>query len=259
MNVYRDASVVVVEMPFVDESGCAVAPSVASYRVLSADNAEVVATTSITLVPGQSSESITVSSLVNTLGLSERRALRTIEMSLTTPAGIVRSTLRYAIELDATVVIGDNSFQTFNEALLVSMDMSNLPGWAAATDRDKKSALIAAYDRLCHLTYRSNYAEDQSKISYGQPGSLKELTEAELNDLDEYFRAALSKAQVCEADIILGGDQIHDKRRIGLMSETVGETSNMFRPGKPLELPVDVTTIAHLSGYINWSRRVGRG
>lgn len=61
-----------------------------------------------------------------------------------------------------------------------------------------------------------------------------------------------------EANARLGGTDVSDLRREGLMSATVGEVSQMFRPSKPLVLPISHRALQVLAGYITWSVRASR-
>lgn len=245
VKIYRDASTVVLDLPFVDESGNPVSPTVVSYRVLSEDNSEIVPDTPITLNGGEVSTIITIDAAENTLGENIRRTLRTVELTLTTAKGIVRSETRYAIESDTTVIVGENSYQTFNESLLTAMDMLSIERWEIAPDRDKRAALSEAYYNIARMSFKT--------IS-----SLIDLDAASLGEIDIDLYQAIQKAQVSEANYVLGGSSIEDKRIIGLMSETIGETSNMFRPGKPLILPISGKTLQYLGGHISWSVKLGR-
>lgn len=87
---------------------------------------------------------------------------------------------------------------------------------------------------------------------------MDKLNEAQFMNLDERFRSALCRAQVIEANARLGGTDVSDLRREGLMSATVGEVSQMFRPSKPLVLPISHRALQVLAGYITWSVRASR-
>jgi hypothetical protein len=85
------------------------------------------------------------------------------------------------------------------------------------------------------------------------------LTAAEIEALPALFLQALRMAQIAESDSILGGDPVGELRREGLMSKTVGESSQMYRPGKPLVMPVSDRAMRYLAGYVRRSLVVGRG
>lgn len=245
MEIYLDGSVVTLDLPFVDNQGSPVAPSSASYRVLSEDNSELVASTAVTINSGDVKTSVTIGSPENTLAVGARKALRTVELVMVTAMGTITSSVRYVIESSSTLAVGETSFQTYNEALLTGLDMANIDHWQQATDRVKKTALIEAYHNLCRLRFKV--------------GDVSVMDATAIAGLSAQLQGALAKAQIAEADYILGGDGVGDKRRIGLMSETVGESSNMFRPGKPLALPASEGALRYLSGHITWGAGLSRG
>ena len=265
MNIYRDVSTVILDLPFVDENGQAVTPTSASYRVLSEDNSELVPSTAIVLSGAEVRTQVTIGTVENTLATDQRRALRVVELTLISPTGTVSSSVRYIIESDAIVISGSTSFQTFNEALLSSMDMLNIERWNISTYRDQKTALIEAYINICRLQFSGIEVNKMRKVVYVSSrtdvsgiGGMRELTAEDLQDLDPTFLSDLRKAQVAEANFILGGDSIEDKRRIGLLSETIGESSNMFRSGTPLALPVSDRAMDYLKRYVVRSLRLSR-
>ncbi|NQZ53223.1 MAG: hypothetical protein HRT93_03105 [Piscirickettsiaceae bacterium] len=240
MEIYRDGSIVKVEMQFVDDNDNLVSPTSATYRVLSEDNTELVAETTVTINDGDSGTAITVNSPENTLAVGAIKGLRTVELTMVTALGIVTSTSRYVVEAANTLVVGETSFQTYNQALLTSLDMVGIDIWSGSTDRQKKAAMIEAYVNITKLNF-----------------NIGNISEVDLTLIDSDLLAAIAKAQIAEADFMMGGDTVEDKRRTGLMSETVGESSNMFRPGKPLVLAVSEKALRYLTGYITWSRRIG--
>jgi hypothetical protein len=156
------------------------------------------------------------------------------------------------------LVVLTNSFQSYADAMLLSREMSGLAAWSAASDIDRSKALIDAFERLIRVGYRvprpdsdlqsrfdANYATEIS------PRHWDIVTLPEFEALPARFLRALKKAQVAEAEVILGGDLISGRRRAGLLSETVGESSMMFRPGKPLQLGVSEQALVYLTGFVN--------
>ena len=119
MEIYRDGSIVKVEMQFVDDNDNLVSPTSATYRVLSEDNTELVAETTVTINDGDSGTAITVNSPENTLAVGAIKGLRTVELTMVTALGIVTSTSRYVVEAANTLVVGETSFQTYNQAVLI--------------------------------------------------------------------------------------------------------------------------------------------
>jgi hypothetical protein len=82
-----------------------------------------------------------------------------------------------------------------------------------------------------------------------------------LSDWNTYpprFQNALKRAQMLEANSILGGNQIADKRRDGIISETIGESKIFLNNRPPLRTPVTREALEALYGYLYYQSRVGR-
>lgn len=250
MDFLQAGNDVIRTLPFVKD-GESVTPDSASYRVLDADGTELVAATAITISPGSTSCKITVSAAHNTLN-GVTRGMRVIELSIVADGATRVSKDRYIIESSDGLEVDNNSFVTMNEAILRALDMTATEGWDAASDRDRTAALIEAYSQVYKLQF---YIGDFA----AEPFSLKELTTDQYAELPVDFMSALKCAQVAQANSLLGSEWITDKRDNGLMSETIGESSNMYRPGKPLSMPVRRRAMQCLSGYLALTKRTGRG
>lgn len=241
MNIYSDGSIVSITLPYVDENGTELTVTAATYRVLDQDDVELVAETALA---GLDVADIVIPAIHNTLS-GGIRTIRTIELTMVTDAGTFTTGTRYVVESTQVLIVGGTSFQTYNESVLSGMDIFGLDNWSQASDRDRKKALIEAYYSIVAMTFTI--------------GDISLYDEANILALESELLIALRKAQVAEANSVLGGNSIEDKRRIGLMSETIGESSNMFRPGKPLILPVSNAAMTYLSKYVSWSVKVNRG
>lgn len=187
------------------------------------------------------------------------RELRTVEFRLKLVGGnVVLRKVVYALEPSDVLITGLNSFQTYSEAELVALSIPSLPGWEGADEQARIAALIEARLRINRLQFRD--------VSRGQNhlggellvGDLSLLAPRDFKNLSARLRAALCKAQVAEADTLLGGDPESERRRSGLVHETVGESAQTWRASKPLELPVSRKALSYLSGFITMSRKVGR-
>jgi len=250
VNTYRSDSIVFLTIPLVDDNQKILAPSTVSYRITSHKNVEVVALTTLPVIEGETSVTIVVPAIANVLDAGDLRALMTVhvetsEIDLT--VGLI--THRYIIEASATVVAGTNSYQSLEEGMLTIQEMPDMDSWGFADDRLKKSSMTEAYNRIGMLKFMVD-----GVVIVG----LNELTAIDFDKLSAVFKLALRKAQMSEADIVLGGDPIHKKREEGLMSDSVGESSIMFRPGKPLLMAVSRRSLAYLSGFVTFSSSIGR-
>lgn len=153
------------------------------------------------------------------------------------------------------LAIMQNSFVTYPEALALRTEFSSLPGWDGQERTQQTAALAQAYRHLCRMSFKVpgyNGTIDNQKKAYWGTGSdvgifwdrggrrvrAGTLTLEEFDGLPEVFRRSLQRAQMAEADALLGGDPIMDKRKSGIISETVGESSAFFQSRPHLNLPI---------------------
>lgn len=187
------------------------------------------------------------------------RQLRTVEFRLRLKTGntILRRVI-YGVEPPEVLIAGVNSFQSYSEAVLVAFSIPNLPGWDAADEQQRQAALVEARHRITRLHFR-DASRGQSYLNVEVlVGDISRLAPREFKNLSVRLRAALCKAQVAEADALLGGDPESQRRTSGLIHETVGESSQTWRPSKPLDLPVGRKALGYLSGFISLSKQIGR-
>lgn len=205
------------------------------------------------------------------------RESRTVELFVTDAAGnTVLLTKTYALEPAETLIAGLNSFQSFSQAELVALDIPQLIGWNGANEKDKIAALIEARLQICQLRFsllNSNVNFGQDNLNYVPEGSyptpyagmfmfngnLALITPSNFVKMPPRFRLALCRAQVAQADAVLGGDPVDVRRKEGLILESIGEVKQMFRGGKPLDLPVSKRALKYLSPFVSFSQRIGRG
>tara|TARA_R110000851_G_C13102760_1_gene569260 strand:- start:42167 stop:42919 length:753 start_codon:yes stop_codon:yes gene_type:complete len=249
MDIYSDASVVTVDIPYVNEDGTPVLPIVASYRVYDQDSVAIVSPTAITLGANPVEVTVTVDGSLNTL-VDEVRILRVIEVTMTNAENETSlTTYTYVVEAPETLVVGVNSYQSTEGATLLSMEIARITGWEASTARQRVAALAEAYVHMGKM----NYLDEGTTIQ-----TLNEYTEAELLALSTPFSKALKLAQIAQANYLLGGDEEEKLREAGLMSKSVGESSEMFRSGKPLTLPICRRSLKFLQGYVSYGVTMGR-
>lgn len=220
----------------------------ATYRVFDQNDQVIIDTIEVAgFIQNSVAVDIIVDAAFNQLAEGEVRAMRRVEITPYDVNGALKtSTVEYIIEALPTSIIGVNSYQTLSQAKLTAMDMPHLDIWNTADDRMIVSAMTEAHFRLGQFAYRM---EDDRGLDIVVE-NIRSLTINDLLLLPSAFLIALRKAQISEADIVMGGGSVHRKREDGLMSDTVGESKIMFRPGKPVVLPVDRRTLSYLSGYI---------
>lgn len=259
INTYLENNPVTLSIPLVDEAGNAIVATEGSFRVLNEAGEAVVDTTALT-VTGLTEVSVSVEGASNIVAGSQYRSLRVVELTLTTDAGTVLLQSEYIIEKTEVLAVGVNSFQTYNQAFLLSQELIDLAGWNEATKIQRTNALIRARQNIAQLTFRYQFDkfQDHFEPTFGV-ADITSLTPTEFAALPADFRAALSRAQILEADNLLGGDEYGDYRKQGVLSITVGEAKQFFRPAKPLAGPVCRKALRELNKYVQSRTRIGRG
>lgn len=250
MKAYKDASEVVVTTSLVDDDGNAIVATEGTYRVLDQDDNELVASSALTVDAQATEVQVTVPSAINTLGVGELRGLRVIEYSLVTAAGVVELIDTYLVEASSVLVVFENSFMTYHQALMVAFEVPSTPGWDSAGRQTRIAALKEAY--IAINTLRFTVADFLTDFA------LVDMTADDISAIPTDFQLALRMAQIATADLALGGDPIDHKRRMGLMSETIGESSNMFRPGKPMLDSIGQRAYRYLAPYLSIAHKIGR-
>lgn len=267
-SVYRHGQEVKVAIPCVRaETGETVRATAVSYRVVNAAGDEIVPLTEVAdFVPDSSSVTVTVSSAENQIADDVTRDMRRVEIFMTADDGEAYNFVRYFLQRDDSLVVMGNSFQTYEQALLVALDLPNLGVWNAKCEQEHKAALIKAFHALCGMRYVIPGSLSMRAVSYepGRRGSMTyinriaELSKEEFEGLNERFVNAIRRAQVVEADVILGGDPVGDLRRAGLISHTTGESSGFFGTNKPLNLAVSERALRELQGFMTYATYITR-
>lgn len=260
MDKYLAGQALNIKVPLVDAVGALINATAVSYRLLNEAGAVIVGATVVNpFVAGSEDVTIATSSANNTL-TGVTRGLRVLELTLTTAAGPRLVEQSYLIETLEPLVVPDESFQTLKQAELLGVSMPQIPSWELASRDARVAALIQARLHIAALAYRFTFADDQSHLEpeFGV-SDLKLLSTAEFNELSDEFKVALKRAQVFEADDILAGTTtLEGKRRAGLLSETIGESSMMFRSGRRPNYSTGDRATRVLAKYLVRGLRIGR-
>lgn len=220
-------------------------------------------------VPGWTAGNITleIPAAINTLPANVSRGLRIVEFYITTVDGTFKPRQRYIVQTHAVLEVRKNSFQTLDQAYLTAMDIPDLTGWSAADDNQKIAAMVMAHQQICRLQFRYLKEDNESQIEYTyriSPGDyvyisrMALITENDWQQTPERFKTALRRAQLVEADLMLAGDPVRDKRLNGIISETIGESKMFFNARPPLSLAVSRKSLEILSGYFYYSNQIAR-
>lgn len=217
---------------------------------------------------------------VNTLKDETSRDIRIICLKAKTKSGAVFS-LEYAYGLTIAdpLTVGVNSFMTYRQAQKLAMDMPKLNNWESMSQSQRISALLEAKQRICRLAFDFGQVQlDMTKQDYvvqaaGKPrcvqvgeifgvygGSVKleDLSVEDFEALPTKFRTALMQAQLAEANDVLKVDSIAERRRQGLILETIGEVKQMFSSIIPAQMAVSSKAMSYLSRYLASGKKIGR-
>jgi hypothetical protein len=268
MDIFLAGTPVALTVALQDRNGNALEAASVEYRIVNQAGDEVLPRAALTSFGGGSEAVIEVPAGLNAVATIDPatvtaamidsffvRESRTVELFVTDDVGnTVLLTKTYTLEPAETLIAGLNSFQSFSQAELVAMDIPQLAGWNTSNEKDKIAALIEARLQICQL----RFSLLNSNVNFGQD-NLALVTPSNFVNLPPRFKLALCRAQVTQADAILGGDPVDVRRKEGLILESIGEVKQMFRGGKPLDLPVSKRALKYLSPFVSFSQRIGRG
>lgn len=263
MKSYAPGQPVVVPFALVDEAGAVLTSTGLRARIL--DEAETVLrdwTTVDIPVAGQPAP-VTVPGALNILTPPATRGARTVELEVTTAEGVVILAESFLLQA-ASQLSGFNSFQTYTQAVLLADDFSNtqLEGWHANPGREaRERALVQAYGRIAALPIVIEFDDSQSIVrDIGEdPWRLADLTPAQVLNLDYRLLGALRKAQLVEASFLLEDDPVARARAKGMVSQTVGESSQFFGHTKALDLGASPAALRLLERWLRFRATLGRG
>jgi hypothetical protein len=279
LDVFLTGNEVTLSIDLVDDAGNALNVDAVQYRVVNHNGTIVVPLTNLTtFAAGDPQATVIVSASVNAMATGNTREIRSVELVCETEGGTLGFAKTYGLETLAPLVTGINSFQSFPMGELTAMDMPNLDGWENASEQQKVRAMIDAREHICQLNFNllnsnANFGQDQlayvpegeyqsSYVAHNSlfifNGDLGILNETQFAELPERFKKALRQAQVAEANAILGGESNEARRQSGVIEDEIGESRQKYRDSKPLQLPVCRRALGYLSGYVTFSKRIGR-
>ena len=237
MDKFLAGAPVTLTIPLQDRLGNTVAALGVEFEVL--DRAGAVKQARQTVTVSGNSVEVTVTSAANELADGVPRDLRTVKLYCKIDGGEQTISRSYAVEAEAILIVGVNSFQTLEEAELTAMDIFDMGDWDVMDDEDKVRALIDARTRICGMTF--------NLLDLYQLG---DITIEQYNLLPEKFKQALRLAQVADAAATLSPDTVEQKRAKGLIMDTIGETKQMFSSGRPVSSPVAKKAMDYLRDFV---------
>lgn len=268
MKSYPEDYQVVISVGFTDLNGDPVTPTEVKAALYDGEDELVVDFGSLPFDAAEGQKEIVIASAFNRLGEGELEAARVLRTELVTDNGSVRRSFSYLITGEARLELMVNTFMTMEAAELMARNMPNLAGWTSAGENQRYAALIEAFNRLTRIPMKYGDEELLATVSPRDRLLVRQetvitreawttLTAAEFSKFPPTFRKALRYAQLIEANEIIEGDEFGKRRREGVISETVGESSVMLRGGY-IDYGVSSLTLKALTGFLFFNYRVVR-
>lgn len=260
MEVYDSGSAARVVIPIdIGESSIVSA----SYRIYNQRHEVLVAPEQLTVEDGATEIEILVPGLVNTLPLGQSRWLLSVEITITNSDGVIRKFKQaYVVQGSAEFQIPGESYQSLEEAILLASEMHDIQGWNRANDAQRRAALLQAANAIDLLNFDLSEATEFPDFPGLDPyrfSSISTLSAQEFNELPGAFLIALKKAQIYEANDALGADPIVKARQQGVVSRTVGESTDVFLREKATRGAVCEAALRILRRFISTKKYVLRG
>lgn len=218
----------------VDASGAALSASALRWRLLD-ENDSVLIAWQTAAVPGAGAPlELTIPSALTLLTPPQTRMILRLEVEVTHAGGIKVIEQSSMVMALSTLVPGHNSFQTYSAARVMGISMPGGSRWeleGEVTKEEHEVALSEAFAAIMRLPLKVTYDS-------GRWAMLKDLVGDDMIALlPAQMLKDLRKAQVLEAVSAIDADPLLLQRRRGLISMTVGESSQFFG-SKPVDTPV---------------------
>lgn len=238
----------------------AISPTAAVFSVYDEDGNSLVVNEAVTVSGGESALNVTVLAVNNASA-----GARQVNLSVNAVEGAFTLQETYVLETGDLLQIPSQSAMTVPASLLVRRNMasSSLVEWDYATVDQRRAALAEAWTRiskLCFYPWLSYETPNENLPDAVIEGDflVRELSFENWGYLPSHFTDALKRAQLLEACSILEGESAFERRRDGLLSKTVGESSEMFSTGGVAMKSITPATKRELSKYLVRRVEIGR-
>ncbi|EGS3774623.1 hypothetical protein I5Y27_004154 [Salmonella enterica] len=243
----------------------------ATYTVKDSEGSILISDEPIEITEGQMSIPVVVSADHNQLSEKERDLRHVIVKA--TASGLTHEERKmYVLLNNFELLIPGQSFATVADAQMQAIDMLNGDTLLADGEGLMRKRLIEATRRVKTLPFSirkilridfNRYERPQNMLNvydipWGADGVYRHdlvdwerMTQEKFDELPDYFKEALMLAVVNEACEIANGNDVAAAREDGILSESIGETTNMYRTGKAANVRVARSTWRLLTSYIN--------
>lgn len=252
----------------------------ATYSVYDGEGNELAKDVKINIKSGDLSASFSVSESLNTLNDSDKD-MRIVTVKTKTATGMVTEfDHHYAVMASLNLIVPKQSFIPLMKAKLAAMDMYDADDFLLLSDHTQRQALIEATSKIKAMSFSLKRIYKISDTEYDRPQNVlttntlpfylagdfrrniidfTELTDEQFASLPEYFLNDLAQACMIEAVSIIKTNGAADAREEGLLSESIGETTNMYRTGRSATQALSRKTWRLLGRYIDGTIRMSRG
>ena len=216
----------------------------ATYTVRDGAGAIIVDNEPLDITEGQMSIPVVVSAEHNLLSDKERDLRHVIVKAVA--SGLTHEERKMYVLLNSfELSIPGQSFATVADAQMQAIDMLNGDTLLADGEGLMRKRLIEATRRVKTLPFSIRKVLRHDLIDWEQ------MTPEKFDEFPDYFKQALMLAVVNEACEIANGNDVAAAREDGILSESIGETTNMYRTGKAANVHVARSTWRLLVSYIN--------
>ena len=235
-----------------------------SYRILNHVGAELLPKTEAVSVADVETYEIEVPAELNKVDPSNQREIRLIEVYIETSVGVIKTEEVYSIESEAVLVVGENSFQSYPEALMTATTLFNIESWDTADKETRVTAMMTAWRSFGRLRFRYNFDSQDHIIDESvNVSDITKLSISEFNALPQDFRDALKRAQILEVDNMLDTDsefaQIRKMAEIGVTRSEVYEAKVSLGSGTtPYKSSLCSRAMGELTKWLMVRRRLAR-
>lgn len=256
-------------LPVDNTTGNGVVATSIVAKVYDGEGLQILTDISVTLPHNNATSlELIVPETYNILPVDKVKDIRKVKFYYTKADGtVLTSDSKYVIKADEELIVLVNSFMSFDTAELISEDLPDIDMWKSSEEADKISTLKNSYLKISSLKFKVKYRESFNTYwdKDGYDGDLSyfidDITKISLdqfNKLPPEFIFALRAAQVLQANGIMDGSVVEERRSEGVISETIGESKMFFSSRPVLKKPLCNAAMEILSKYLYKKVQIGR-
>lgn len=279
MNTYPEGKDIEIEVQVIDASGEPFMDSCDATWTLTDVDDEILSKGEVKGVT-EGVCKIKIESKFNTAESGRIKDMRVLYVEFSTEnTELQEQTIKYLVAAKTPLVVGANSFVTLEQAQLLAETTPNMTYFKSASEEQIVQSLSASYEKIASYRFRLNTRAVMENIAFvsevaWRPRAitdddpmglhsyrfkLSEVTPESYKTLPEDFRKALSKAQILEANSQMAPtDSIEQRRRKGVILETINEVKMMFSSTTPVKENICSEAMSILAPWIDRSMRIGR-